>query len=356
MRPPRNAGGLLLAAWVAGVGLVAGDRQSPAGSAEARAVAYLAREVPRWKAENDCYSCHNNGDAARALLRARARGHEVGQAMDDTLEWLRRPRAWDRNKTEGGIDDKPLARIQFASALSVAVRTGLASRDQLADAAPIVAADQRPDGSWQLDVSQSLGSPTTYGTALATASARRMLAAAGVAETAPALARADAWLRAAKVESVLDAAAVVWGLGEAVDEAARVQVTRALETIRRGQAPSGGWGPYTTVGAEVFDTALVLIALTERLGVAEDAARLTDVERSAIAAAVARGRAWLLLQQASSGYWPETTRPAGQESYAQRLSTTGWALLALLDTEKGPAPFRTPAHDDKGGQAPFFLR
>ena len=30
------------------------------------------------------------------------------------------------------------------------------------------------------------------------------------------------------------------------------------------------------------------------------------------------------------GSWPETTRPANQESYAQRISTTSWALLALL--------------------------
>ncbi len=34
-------------------------------SPEARAVAFLAREVPRWSRENHCYSCHNNGDAAR---------------------------------------------------------------------------------------------------------------------------------------------------------------------------------------------------------------------------------------------------------------------------------------------------
>ena len=34
---------------------------------EARAVAFLVREVPSWSVENKCYSCHNNGDAARAI-------------------------------------------------------------------------------------------------------------------------------------------------------------------------------------------------------------------------------------------------------------------------------------------------
>jgi hypothetical protein len=46
--------------------------------------------------------------------------------------------------------------------------------------------------------------------------------------------------------------------------------------------------------------------------------------------AIAKGKAFIESQQRPDGCWPETTRPAGQESYAQRISTTGWALLALL--------------------------
>jgi hypothetical protein len=45
-----------------------------------------------------------------------------------------------------------------------------------------------------------------------------------------------------------------------------------------------------------------------------------------------RGRAWLIAQQDEEGGWRETTRPAGAESYAHRISTTGWATLALLRT------------------------
>src|SRR5688572_28775717 len=124
---------------------------------ETRAVAFLAREVPKWKTENDCYSCHNNGDAARALIVATRRGHEVGTALDDTLAWLRQPARWNHNKTTGGIDDKALARVQFAGALRLAVEAGRADRAALAAAAPLLAADQGEDGSWQLDSSQSLG-------------------------------------------------------------------------------------------------------------------------------------------------------------------------------------------------------
>jgi hypothetical protein len=49
--------------------------------------------------------------------------------------------------------------------------------------------------------------------------------------------------------------------------------------------------------------------------------------------AIASGRSFLLSLQVADGSWPETTRPSNQESYAQRISTTGWALLALIDTQ-----------------------
>ncbi|MFO1532763.1 MAG: ArsA-related P-loop ATPase, partial [Thermoplasmatota archaeon] len=38
---------------------------------------HLAREVPRWSAENHCYSCHHNGDAARALYAAARAGRSA---------------------------------------------------------------------------------------------------------------------------------------------------------------------------------------------------------------------------------------------------------------------------------------
>ena len=62
---------------------------------EHRAIDYLTVEVPRWSRENGCFSCHNNGDAARALFAARDRGMKVPrEALADTLGWLSRPAAW----------------------------------------------------------------------------------------------------------------------------------------------------------------------------------------------------------------------------------------------------------------------
>ena len=42
----------------------------PDDSPEGKALAYLAIEVPRWSSEHKCFSCHNNGDGARALYLA----------------------------------------------------------------------------------------------------------------------------------------------------------------------------------------------------------------------------------------------------------------------------------------------
>jgi hypothetical protein len=97
-----------------------------------------------------------------------------------------------------------------------------------------------------------------------------------------------------------------------------------LALLRKGQGPDGGWGPYVNAPAEVFDTALALLALSGW------------PDRNEVEPMLERGRAYLLANQSQDGSWPETTRPTGGESYAQRLSTTGWAILALLATEQRP--------------------
>src|SRR5437773_8697281 len=99
------------------------DGKSPRGGAtesspERRALAYLAQEVPHWSRENKCFSCHNNGDAARALYTAVRLSEPVpAKALADTTAWLSRPQGWDKNGGEGPFNDRGLARIQFAAAL-----------------------------------------------------------------------------------------------------------------------------------------------------------------------------------------------------------------------------------------------
>ena len=68
-------------------------------------------------------------------------------------------------------------------------------RGALAEAAEILIADQQPDGSWKVD---NLGSPATYGSALATYTARSVLEAADGKRYAGPVARANAWLKTLK--------------------------------------------------------------------------------------------------------------------------------------------------------------
>ena len=309
--------------------------QPPDASPEDRAIAFLSGEVPRWPVENNCFSCHNNGDAARALYTAVGLDYAVAaETLRDTTAWLQNPAAWDDNALGLKFADKTLARIQFAGALVEAMLADqIRDPAPLADAVALIAADQADDGSWELDASGSIGSPATYGRALATWAALRALRQAetvDVADLAPVITRADAWIRGAEVQTVIDAAAVLLALGGAFDSAAIAQRQRCLELIMEGRTPSGGWGAYLTSVVEPFDTALVVLALQPLLGRSELAAPAIDI--STLREMVAGGRAFLLEEQLGDGSWLETTRPAGQQSYAQYISTTGWATLALLAT------------------------
>src|SRR5207245_11094010 len=137
---------------------------------EQKALRFLAREVPRWAAENKCYSCHNNGDAARALYTAWRLGYKVSpRSLADTSRWLSQPERWDHNGGQTGVSDKRLARIQFASALVEALEAGLVKdRKALQVAVRKVGEDPAMAGSWQVDAVGSVGSPATYGACLAT--------------------------------------------------------------------------------------------------------------------------------------------------------------------------------------------
>jgi len=278
------------------------------------AIDFLGREVPRWQPENHCFSCHNNGDAARALLLAQARGYTLPpDALADTLEWLRKPAIWDDAHSNPGFSDRKLARIQFSAALGEAVRGGAdLARADLARAAELLLPLQESDGAWKIDTGGVTGAPATYGSALATYMARRTFETADQTRFEAAIAKANLWLHAVAPANVLDRAAILLALPDTA--------AKHLQPLLAAQNSDGGWGPQPHAPSEAFDTAVALLALNGVAG----AARIE---------AIARGRAFLTKFQLSDGSWPETTRPSGFVSYAERISTAGWAAYALLSTD-----------------------
>jgi hypothetical protein len=269
-----------------------------------RALKYLSAEVPAWPEKNGCFSCHNNGDGARALYAAGVLG-----PLRSTTAWLHSPGEWEKGKMDAAYSDKTLARYQFAAALTSAIEAdAIGGNEALSQVARSLAVVQQADGSWRVDdQGDAPGSPVTWGTALATYFGRRTLVAAGGFEES--IRRAEKWLQELKPRYTPDHAAVL--LAFPGDASVR---KRTLDYFARTQTSDGGWGPRMHAPAEVFDTAVALLAL----------------KAAGEEVMIVRGREFLIRMQQASGGWPETTRPSGSQSYAQHISTTAWATMALL--------------------------
>jgi hypothetical protein len=263
---------------------------------------------------------------------AGARGHDTAAALTSTLAFLNNPAGWSANKTHHGEADQGLARLQFAAALAAAGEKDASPSTALIEAAKLIVADQKPDGSWVPDDSGGMGTPLTYGTTVATWVARWTLIASGRQPDDFSVAQTDRWLRTVEIGNVFDAAGALLGLGVTSDVMADKQRAACLGTIRRAQQESGGWGPEAGSPATAFDTSLVMIALQQLESdprLARSTYRIEELRE-----AVAKARAYLAAQQEADGGWPPTVRAGAKATPELRLSTTGWALVALLGGPK----------------------
>ena len=289
---------------------------------ERRATAFLSRAVGTWHAKNRCYSCHNNGDGVRVLLWSGRFGLRTdASVLRDSIRWLSTPERWKQNAAQEEFNDHKLATIQFALALDQAVGRGLV-RDQtvLRKAEQLIVDLQNDDGSWTEEVDGDRGSPTTYGRFLATALLCNMLSREPDRYQTT-LNKAKVWFARTIPKSTVAAAAVMLVRPRIQPQPAVVARCRMI--LITNQAPDGGWGPDANSPSEPFDTAVALLAL--RGGSPANSRRQIRL-----------GRTYLLQTQLADGAWPETTRPALRESYAQRVSTTAWALQSLIATRPAP--------------------
>jgi len=294
----------------------------PLEKPEDKAVKFLTREVPAWPKNNGCFSCHNNGDAARALFAATRKGYRIPKvALAGTTVWLLDPLRWDKNKGNPGFSDQTLADIQFSAALCIAQDTGLTKKNAaIAMSARKLAAVQDMSGAWIITPAASAGSPATYGTSLATYMALTALSKVETTVAKVARRKGAEWLKKSQPRNTIEISAVLQANAAQLTHLEKIEEQSLLRRLMNSTHEDGGWGSYKDSPSEPFDTALALLAIKSY----RDGPELKVLTR--------RARRFLARIQDADGGWPATTRPAGGDSYAQRISTTAWALIALLET------------------------
>jgi len=284
------------------------------------ALDFLEEQVASWPRENGCFSCHNNSDAPQTLFAARQYGWDIaGDSISSTLDWLSSPEKWDKQQGDPNVSDQQLADVQFASALVKAVSAGVLGEEKWnRSVARKLVGYQTPEGNWVIEKQDSLGSPAAPGHALATLKAWTYLNHVSFEESEKAVNKAAGFLRNMPLESVSQTAAKLLFIRASGVQAGGDAVL-GLEYLMRAQTTLGGWGPYPHRPPEVFDTALALLAM------------LPHARDERIAMIMNRGLSFLIAEQLQDGSWRETTRPSGEESHAQWISTSAWATMALLE-------------------------
>ncbi len=282
-----------------------------------RSIHYLAVEVPQWQKENDCASCHNQGDASRALIEAHRQKLFNGQSsLQTSIDWIGQPGHWELNRGLPEANDPTLSNLQFASTLLAAHKVLRPMPDAVKQAAEILAPLQQNDGAWIIAGGSQFGSPLTHGPILLTGQATSILKAAESPKFVAQARRAEQWLREQSPRNTIEASSLLLISSEL--GWVHPQASRCLQIIFQSQSDAGGVGPYAIAQDENFDTALAVLAVDKS---PRNPAN-TKFQDNAVK--------YLLSMQGEDGSWSETTRPSGTESYAHRISTTGWALQALL--------------------------
>lgn len=285
-----------------------------------RSLQLLSQEVPNWISENHCASCHNQGDAAIALIEGSKRKLVDATSLQSTLAWLTQPKKWSSNRGLPEANDQQLANLQFAGALLSAYELDHAKyQPALDDAATLLAADQATDGSWEIVSGGSLASPITHGEILLTGTAVKVLHASGIADKNKHIAQGKTWLASQKPRNTLQAAALMIALAKDAPNRETLHDECVGMILDAQEDRSGGWGPHRNAAPEAFDTALAILALS-----------LANTDAADVSKSIECGVDYLIVEQSADGSWPETTRPSNTPSYAHRISTTAWACRALM--------------------------
>jgi len=334
----RSFAALLLAGLFPAL-LLADDREAQAvKTAIEQGLKRIEAGAANYPKHRQCFSCHHQAMAVMSLTTARHYGFAVDtdlmqKQVEFSLRTFRNKPLIAKGQGVGGDSTGVVYALQtFAAAERPSDETTAFLVDYLL-------VKQSKDGSWPIafrgDRPPTMGSLfTNVGLAIS------VLKRYGPPADAPgaadrqlridnAIARAKAWLLASKPVSTEDKVFHLRGLGDAGGEKETIEPARA--NLLKEQRPDGSWAQLPDMAGDAYATGTVLVAL-----------RRAGLETSH--EAYRKGVKYLLETQKEDGAWIVQTRskplqvffdngdPGGKSQFIS-FAATGWAVLALLETD-----------------------
>ncbi len=293
------------------------------------ALALLEKQSYNFIRIGGCNSCHAQDLPSAALAIARERG------LPTPKEIPQLPQSMHTLNPERLMDLAIVATVSPAWEMFDFGSNGV-PRDEYTDATVrLLKSMQTPAGNW--DTFETHRPPMASGTYMTTALSIYTLKIYGPpaekADTDRALARAAAYLEAAKPETPQDRAFHLLGL--AWSNAKPAAIAAASKELARSQLPDGGWKQLPSMGSDAYATGEALYALN------------VGGQMPATDPVYAKGVKYLLNTQAADGSWHVKSRsiwlqpyfesgfPYGQDQWISAAGTA-WAVMALSVSVDSP--------------------
>lgn len=308
----------------------AGRQRTPRAAVEA-ALATLQPSGPRFLEGAKCVSCHHQTLPSIAVTLASARGAAVD------AELARHPSQATLSLWDPVRDELLLGRVYGASIGGFVGTAGYAllgfaeekrPSNLLTDALVLsLAAQQRPDGSWNVgDIRPPLfDTSAIHFTALAVRALDVYMPPGRRTEAGTRIARGRAFLGSAGARHTQDEAFKLVGL--VWSQASKAEISRQRDRLLALQREDGGWGQRPTMRPDAYQTGQVLYALHA-------------AGTPATSASYRKGVQFLLRNQLEDGTWFVPSRAFAFQAYFETgfphgtnqfisAAATSWAAIAL---------------------------
>lgn len=301
-----------------------------------RGLAFVTKDALTWKEQRKCASCHHAPMAIWSLNEAKKRGYAIDEkAAAELTAWVSAKEDPAKVYAAGGTQTEIIVN-QTPLMLALGVEAGEvkdeATRADLTKMLSALLEKQRPDGSWGLlYVWEPIGTTPDIITSLVLLS----LTAPNAVDLGPpgkeAREKGLAWLSAEKPAENLQSWAIRLLLWKRLARPA-ADLEPLVKQIIGKQNPDGGWSQFPDAPSDAYATGQTLYALAEAGLPSNDSA-------------IAKGQAFLVGSQDSTGSWPMASRPGGPGGKSAKnvapiqLAGTAWAVMGLVrSTPRAESP------------------